>query len=179
MKLPRAFYERSPLEVAPELLGKFLVHVTPEGTATGQINEVEIYSQDDPASHTFRGKTPRNAVMFGKGGFAYVYFTYGMYFCMNVSTETEGIGSGVLIRSCIPVEGIGFMQQRRGKSVHLCDGPGKLCQAFGLTREHNGIDLTTSAELFIEDRGVQIEKYTLTPRIGISVATDKLWRFVF
>lgn len=185
-RLSRDFFTRPTLTVAKELLGKYLVYESPDGRLVGEINEVEAYREDDPASHSFRGETLRNASMFREGGHVYVYFTYGMYFCMNLVTESDGVGSGILIRSVIPVEGIEIMKQRRGRSLDntamssikgLTDGPGKVCQAFGITREINGVDAVTSDVLWLEDRGKRVSKYARTPRIGIRVGTEKLWRF--
>lgn len=187
-RLTRSFFTRPTLTVAKELLGKFLVYSTPDGRLSGEIHEVEAYMQDDPASHSFRGKSVRNSSMFREGGHVYVYFTYGMYFCMNIVTESEGYGSGILIRSVIPVEGIEIMKRNRnrkeqdsGKNAFkgLTDGPGKLCQAFGITRVMDGLDAVTSDVLWLEDRGIRIAKYARTPRIGIRVGTEKLWRFHF
>jgi DNA-3-methyladenine glycosylase len=185
MKLARAFYQRPTLQVAPELLGKFLIFHSHQGTFVGQINEVEAYlGQDDPASHAFRGPTPRTEVMFGEAGFSYVYFIYGMQYSLNIVAETKGKAGAVLIRSVIPpIEGVEIMRQNRGGKPRpdreLSNGPGKLCQAFGITREQNGIDLTTSGELYLEDRGTRILTHQVTPRIGISQNTDKLWRYVW
>lgn len=170
MQLKREFYLRPTLTVAPDLLGKFLIFHSPEGIKVGQINEVEAYlGALDPAAHSFHGKTARNASIFLPGGHAYVYFTYGMHYCLNVGCEGEGIGNAVLLRSVIPVEGLAGVKT---------DGPGKLCRAFGITRAQNGIDLTSSNQLYIEDRGVKVSKIITTPRIGISKAKDMLWRFV-
>ncbi len=180
MKLTRDFYSRSVLTVAPDLLGKYLVFHSPQGKFVGEINEVEAYRGiDDPASHAYRGQTLRNAVMFGEGGYAYVYFIYGMYDCLNVVTGAAGVAEAVLIRSVIPIEGEEIMRKNRHNAKHLTDGPGKLCQAFGITREQNGIDLVTSDVLYIEDRGKVITQFQSTPRIGINVAQEKLWRFCY
>lgn len=183
MKLSRAFYIRSALEVAPDLLGKLLVYHSPTGKIVGEINEVEVYlGAEDPASHAYRGKTPRNQIMFGEGGFAYIYFTYGMHFCMNIVTGEAGTASAVLLRSVVPVEGIELMAQNRHKKVDdrdLTNGPGKLCQAFGLTKEQYGVDLVNSDVLYLEDQGKKVSKFQTTPRIGIKEAADKLWRFCY
>src|SRR5689334_8406688 len=131
--LPRSFYLRSTLDVAPDLLGKFLVYRSPQGELVGEINEVEAYrGKDDPACHAFGGKTPRTAILFEEGGFSYVYFIYGMYYCLNVTTEAKDHAGAVLIRSIIPVEGIEAMSQNRGlgmrpslqKARNLTNGPG-------------------------------------------------------
>ncbi len=149
----------------------------------GLIVEVEAYNgTDDAASHAFKGRTPRNEVMFRAGGVLYVYFTYGMHFCANVVTGDQGEGCAVLVRAVEPLEGIAAMARRRGKPASalrdLCSGPAKLCQAFGIGKEQNGTDLTGD-EIRIEDRGAIIlpQQIVAVPRIGISQAKDKLWRF--
>lgn len=163
-RLSRDFFALPTLTVAQRLLGKVMVF---EG-ATGLITETEAYiGQDDPACHAARGKTPRNAVMFGPAGLSYVYFIYGMYHCLNVVTEEEGTPAAVLIRGLMMVE---------PSSLHL-NGPGKLCRHLGITRDHNAIDLTTSASFYIKDSR-HIPAYEITPRIGISRGQEKLWRFV-
>mgnify|MGYP001788277957 CR=1 FL=1 len=183
MKLTRDFYTRSTLIVAPELLGKYLVHVTALGKISGEINEVEAYlGSQDPASHAFRGPTLRSRIMFEEGGLSYIYFTYGKHFCMNVTTEKSGTAGGVLIRSVIPVEGREMMKKNRGVNIsleNLANGPGKICQAFGLSKEENGADLTQSETLYIEDRGRVIPVYETSPRIGISQAKEAKWRFFY
>lgn len=135
------------VEVAKSLLGSVLVHRTPEGETAGRIVETEAYLFDDPACHGFRGKTPRNAPMFGPPGHAYIYFIYGMYHCFNVVTAPAGIGEAVLIRALEPLRGIDLMQKRRphAKAIHqLCNGPGKLVLAMGITPHLNGMSLTKS-----------------------------------
>ena len=176
MKLPHSFYNRPTLQVAQELLGKILVI----GKCKGRINEVEAYiGENDPACHAAVGKTERNAVMFEKAGTMYVYFTYGMYHCMNVVTEKKGFPAAVLIRSVKPLEGVEIMEKRRGKKGHLADGPGKLCIAFGLNKkEHNGIDLCKNTECTIEDDGFKPKVIKSSPRIGIRVGLEHHWRFL-
>lgn len=173
VRLHREFYCRPTLEVAPELLGKFLIFNSPTGKKVGQIAEVEAYlGLEDPASHAFHGPTTRTEVMFGEAGFSYVYFIYGMYSCLNVITERSGVAGGVLIRALIPVEGIAEDQKT--------DGPGKLCRALGITTEQQGIDLVTSSQLYLEDRNQnpRSDQIKITPRIGIRKNTNKLWRFL-
>jgi len=185
MKLKRDFFLRPTLEVAKDLLGKHLVYESPEGRVVGEINEVESYiGQDDPACHASaspktNGKTERTKTMFLEGGHAYIYFTYGMYYCLNVVTEKADYPSAILIRSIIPVEGEKIMMNNRAKSTteYLANGPGKLCQAYGLERHQNGIDLVTSDVLYLEDSGKKIKKFQTTARIGITKGQDKLWRF--
>ena len=175
----RSFYERSALEVAPELLGKILSHRGTDGLASGRIVEVEAYlGEKDPASHAYRGRTERNRAMFGPPGHAYVYFTYGNHFCMNVVTDREGIASAVLIRALEPLEGIELMTRRRGGRPlrELASGPGRLAQALGIDRALYGHDLTR-APLWIRQDGEDPE-WVATPRIGIREAADLPYRFV-
>jgi DNA-3-methyladenine glycosylase len=190
MKLSRSFYLQPTLQVCEQILGKYLVYHSSQGKMMGEINEVEAYlGSQDPASHAYRGQTERNKIMFGQGGFAYIYFTYGMYFCMNVVTEEAGKASAVLLRSVIPVEGVDVMIENRHKDPHnfvsekqrktLTNGPGKLCQAFGLTKEHYGIDLVNSDVLYLEDQGKKVSPIQVSPRIGIAQAKEKLWRFYY
>jgi DNA-3-methyladenine glycosylase len=161
-------------DVAPLLLNKLLVH----GECIGRIIEVEAYREDDPASHTFRGRTPRNAVMFGPAGHLYVYFTYGMHFCANIVTGPEGVGAAVLLRAVEPVAGVDLMSARRGGRRQLADGPAKLCQAFGIGRDHDGTDLLTGAGVGLYDDGVPppIDP-RVGPRVGITRAVDVPWRW--
>lgn len=189
--LPRSFYRDSPEQVAPRLLGKVLLlrtkdrHGCPIALA-GRITEVEAYhGLDDPAAHAFIGCTERNAVLFGPPGFAYVYFIYGMHYCLNVSCEPEGHGSGILFRAVEPLEGREEMARRRKLPLSaaprlLASGPGRLCQAFGITRQaYNGIDLTRAASpLRIVDDGFVAGEILATPRIGVSKAAERPLRFV-
>lgn len=177
--LPRAFYLRPTEEVARALLGTVLTHATPDGVAGGRIVEVEAYlGETDPASHAFRGPRGRAEVMFREGGCAYVYFSYGVHWCMNVVTEREGTGGAVLIRALEPVEGIDLMRARRGREDvrDLTSGPGKLTQALGIGRAENGLDLVSS-RLTIS-RGDAPAGVEATPRIGITKAADWELRFV-
>ncbi len=179
--LPRSFFDRPTLTVARELLGQLLVRQLEDQLLIGRIVETEAYiGEGDPACHAARGKTPRNAVMYGPPGYAYIYFIYGMYFCLNVVTEAEGFPAAVLIRALEPVAGIPVMQQLRGqqKLTRLTSGPGKLCQALQLTREENGLDLCQPGELFIA-RGEPVpnEQVVVDGRIGIKEGNEHPWRF--
>ncbi len=178
-KLPRSFYARPTLEVAPDLLGKYIVYESPEGRLAARISEVEAYiGQDDPACHASRGKTARNEVMFGAPGHAYVYFIYGMYHCLNFVTEPAGTAAAVLLRAAEPEEGLPLMLSRSTsrREHELLNGPGKFCRAFGLDGGHNGLDLTKDT-LYLEDRGVRVADIGRSPRIGISTGTTRPWRF--
>ena len=177
------FFSGTTVEVAQALLGTCLVHDSSDGIVAGRIVETEAYlCQDDAACHAARGKTARNAVMFGPPGYAYVYFVYGMHYCFNVVTAKEGIGEAVLIRALEPLEGLPIMEQRRKTTVlkNLCNGPGKLVQALGITREHNGFALTKKPltlhprDSFGGSEAIEIE---VSKRIGITVAADLPLRF--
>lgn len=176
--LPKEYFKEDTVKVAKGLLGKVLVHTLPEGVSLGKIVETEAYlSKDDPACHASRGKTRRNEAMFGPAGTAYVYLIYGMYYCFNVVTREEGVGEAVLIRALEPLEGILQMQQRRGtpNTLNLTNGPGKLCQAMGISKEQNGISLT-NRNLTIVD-SPEKPRIQSSPRIGIKTGVDKLLRF--
>lgn len=191
--LPRDFYLDPPDVVARNLLGKLLVrrYETRAGSRrkverlTGRIVEVEAYfGLDDPAAHAFAGKTARNAVLFGPPGFAYVYFIYGMHFCLNFSCEPEGHGAGVLLRAIEPVEGLETMARLRGLAAGanprlLTSGPGRLCQALGIVREtHNGIDVTSARSgLHVEDDCLVPGEIAVSPRIGLTKAAARPLRF--
>ncbi|GLH75560.1 putative 3-methyladenine DNA glycosylase [Bradyrhizobium sp. SSBR45G] len=172
-RLTRAFFARDVLDVAPDLIGAtFLV----DGVG-GVIVEVEAYHHTDPAAHSFRGPTPRNQVMFGPPGFAYVYRSYGIHWCVNFVCEPEGSASAVLIRAIEPTFGVDEMRRRRGlEDVRtLCSGPGKLTQAMGITIAHNGLALDAAPiELFARQADVEV---VTGVRIGITKAVDLPWRF--
>jgi len=179
--LNRSFYCRNTLTVAKQLLGKLLVRELPEGKVAGKIVEVEAYrGSDDPASHAYKGKTQRNQIMFGEGGYAYIYFIYGKHFCLNVTTEKVGVPGAVLIRAVEPVYGIEIMKRkRRTENVkNLTNGPGKLTQAMDITVELNGWDLTRGEKLYICDLDV-VEPFEVVSsgRIGVKAGADKPWRF--
>jgi DNA-3-methyladenine glycosylase len=169
-RLPPSFFARDAVVVAPLLLGKVFAF----GRCQGRITEVEAYTQDDPASHSFRGPTDRTRVMFGAPGRLYVYFTYGMHFCTNLVTGSAGDGQAVLLRAVVPLRGIECMKRRRGHQVDLSGGPAKLCQAFGINLSANG----RTARVF--DDGVAPPSVPLvSPRVGISKAIDWPRRFRF
>ena len=184
--LPRSFYEHAPDIVARALLGKLVVRERKGESLVGRIVEVEAYfGREDPAAHSYVGRTARNAVLFGPPGFAYVYFIYGMYYCLNVSCEPDGQAGGVLIRALEPVEGLAAMARLRKlppnpKPQLLTSGPGRLCQALDITRAaHNGVDVTSAAScLRIESDNYRPDGIEVTPRIGIRHAADLLARFV-
>ncbi len=187
--LPRAFFEDAPDRVAPRLLGMLLAHRTAAGLVAGRIVEAEAYlgphnNPPDPAAHAHRGPTPRNRVLFGEAGHAYVYAIYGRYYCMNVSCEADGLAGCVLLRALEPMAGMDLMAAKRGlasrAALHdLTSGPGRLCQALGLTRAaHNGLDLTDSTSpLQVRDDGFTAAEVLVTPRIGIREAADWPLRF--
>lgn len=162
-RLLRDFFTQPTLSVAQNLLGKIMVF----GGAAGVITETEAYiGKDDPACHAHRGITKRNAIMFGPPGFSYVYFIYGMYYCLNFVTEEEGTPAAVLIRGLMLIE---------PSPLHL-NGPGKLCKHLGITCDHNGIDITESPDFYLKE-STFTPSFEATPRIGISKGQDKLWRF--
>ncbi|MPZ16565.1 MAG: DNA-3-methyladenine glycosylase [Luteitalea sp.] len=186
-RLPRGFYDRPTLEVARDLIGKVLVHHTPDGVASGVIVEAEAYiGEDDPACHAAAGLTKRSSVLYGRPGMAYVYFNYGMHCLVNAVTEAEGAPAAVLLRALDPLKGVELMRRRRmalSRNGHeiarhsLCRGPGNLTRALGITLEQNNTDLC-GADLLVEDHGFLLEPIAWTPRVGISVGTDKPWRCV-
>jgi DNA-3-methyladenine glycosylase len=172
-RLHRSFFDRPVLKVAAELIGATL---TFRGVG-GIIVEAEAYHHTDPAAHSFNGRTDRNAVMFGPPGHAYVYRSYGIHWCVNVVCEGEGSASAVLIRALEPTQGIAAMQRRRGMTNErlLCSGPGRLCEALGITRAHNGLALDKPPFEF----RARAEKPDMVAgvRIGITKAADLPWRF--
>ena len=171
--LRRAFFARSVHDVAPELIGAELLV---DGIG-GRIVEVEAYDHEDPAAHGFRGRTARNASMFGPPGHAYVYRSYGMHWCINFVCEGEGVASAVLIRALEPRIGIEIMRSRRGAHEDrlLCSGPGRLTEALGITREHDGLALDRPPfTLRVREASVGIVQ---GPRIGITKAAETPWRY--
>ena len=172
-KLRRDFFARSVHKVAPDLIGATLLL----NGVGGRIVEVEAYHHTDPAAHSFNGKTERNAVMFGPPGVAYVYRSYGIHWCVNVVCEPEGSASAVLIRALEPTEGLPVMRRRRGLKEErlLCSGPGRLCEALGITHAHNGLPLD-KPPLVLLPRQDEPEIVTGV-RIGITKAADLPWRY--
>ena len=185
--LTREFYNRDPRRVARELLGKVLVR-SGKVRLTARIVEVEAYlGENDPAAHSAAGNTARNSVLFGPPGYAYVYFIYGNHYCLNVSCEPEGTAGGVLFRAVEPLSGLEEMARARGIEVRgpkdlpkLTSGPGRLSEAFGITRARdNGCDLTDSeGSLWIGDDGYRAQGIRVTPRIGITKAAERPWRYI-
>lgn len=185
-KLKRSFYTRNLLLVAEELLGKIIVKADGKIPLAGRIVEVEAYDgRIDEAAHTYTGKTNRNRIMFEEGGYFYVYFTYGAHFCCNVVTGEAGHGTAVLIRAVEPLAGMEQMAiNRYGKNLvnekekfNLTSGPGKVCQAFGITREYYGEDLTTGRVYLLGQKKVPEKNIVQTTRIGIKKSTELKWRF--
>jgi len=186
--LPREFYDRDPRRICRELLGKVLVRNEPRQYLAGRIVEVEAYfGKSDGAAHSFAGRTARNAVLFGPPGYAYVYFIYGNHYCLNVSCLPDGVAGGILFRAVEPLVGIEAMSKSRGLDLNgmrnlrdLTSGPGRLAEAFGITRERdNGKDLASAeSDLFIADDGFRVKKIIATPRIGVTKAAERPWRYV-
>ena len=187
--LPRKFYDRDPRVVARELLGKVLVRREKAGETAGRIVEVEVYlGREDPAAHAYSGPTARNRVLFGPPGHAYVYFIYGNHYCLNVSCMPPGEAGSVLIRALEPLRGLERMAHRRElpreqlgserRRKMLTSGPGRLAEAFGITRSRdNGKDVTGS-DLRIVDEGYEPAKIATTRRIGITKAAEEKLRYV-
>ncbi len=184
--LPRRFYLQPTLRVARQLLGKTLVHTTPDGVTAGRIVEVEAYrGPHDRAAHTAGGRrTARNEVMWGPPGRAYVYFVYGMHHCVNVVTQAAGRPEAVLIRALEPVAGEALMRRRRtlpdAPAWRLCRGPGALCQAMGVARGENGVDIVRGRLRVMDAAEVPAAQVLRTPRIGVDYAgAHAAWRWRF
>ncbi|HYM20773.1 MAG TPA: DNA-3-methyladenine glycosylase [Candidatus Kapabacteria bacterium] len=181
MRYPRRFFERPPEIVAHELLGAKLHHIVRGKEFVGRIVETEAYHEDEPACHAYNGKTERNAPLFGEAGISYVYFTYGMHYCFNVVTGSHGEGAAVLIRALEPIGGTDAMFRKRKKArseYDLTSGPAKLCQAMGIARAENNIDLLESDVFFLsKGRLAKNETVGATTRIGITRARELPWRF--
>jgi DNA-3-methyladenine glycosylase len=192
--LTPAFYNRDPRRVARALLGKLLVRKTPAGILAGRIVETEAYlGQDDAAAHSAAGKTPRNAVLFGPPGRAYVYFIYGNHYCLNVSCLPDGVPGGVLFRALEPVAGLERMAKARGIEIEIgskikglatrkkiSSGPGRLSEALGITRQRDNGKILTSArsDLRIVDDGYRVHRVVVTPRIGIAKSAERPLRYL-
>jgi DNA-3-methyladenine glycosylase len=167
------FFARSVHEVAPDLIGATLL----VDGAGGRIVEIEAYDHEDPASHGYRGRTERNASMFGPPGHAYVYRSYGVHWCLNLVCEEEGVANAVLLRALEPTHGLDVMRARRGLADErlLCSGPGRLCQALGVSREHDGLPLDRAPFELLEREGAVA--VVTGPRIGITRAAELPWRY--
>jgi DNA-3-methyladenine glycosylase len=186
--LDRSLFVQDPQRVAKKLLGKVLVRRSAHGLMTARIVEVEAYlGKDDPAAHSAAGNTARNSVLFGPPGYAYIYFIYGNYYCLNVSCEPDGVAGGVLFRAAEPLSGIEEMARARGITLNsdrdlpkLTSGPGRLCEAFCITRARdNGGDLTSSkSSLWLGDDGYRARGIVATPRIGITKAAELPLRYL-
>jgi DNA-3-methyladenine glycosylase len=188
--LPRSFFGRPAVAVAPGLLGCVITHATADGVVAVRLSEVEAYAGEaDPASHAYRGRTARNAVMFGPPGHAYVYFTYGMHFCVNLVCGPEGDASAVLLRAGRVVEGAPLAAARRSvrsrsgavpRDTDLARGPALLCEALGIDRSHDGADVlcaTSPLRVLAAPRRVPAASIGSGPRVGVSRAADVAWRF--
>jgi DNA-3-methyladenine glycosylase len=188
--MPRDFFDRPSLAVAPDLLGCLLTHETAEGLVTVRLTEVEAYlGEVDPASHAFRGRTARNAVMYGPPGHAYVYFTYGMHFCVNLVCQPEGEASAVLLRAGQVVDGVPLAAARRSRrrrpgavvrETDLARGPALLCEALDIDRSQNGADVCAPGSplrVLAPVKPVPAADIAAGPRVGVSRAADVAWRF--
>jgi len=179
-RLPRRFFARDPVVLARDLLGRILLYKTPDGLLAGRIVETEAYrGEADPASHAFRGRTARNAVMFGPAGHAYVYFTYGMHYCLNVTAERSGTAGAVLFRALEPLTGVEIMRARgdHGPEIRMLSGPGKIGRAFGLTLEDNGRDFTRGPLGLAAGSPVPDRELAVSRRVGISRGVELPYRF--
>ncbi len=167
------------MALAKFLIGVVVVSDSPRGRAAVRIVETEAYLPDDAAAHSFRGQTPRNRALFLRRGHAYVYFIYGMYFCLNVSSERAGVGAGVLLRAAEPVAGIEIMRDRRPDVAlrELCRGPGKLATALAITRLHDGLDLTEPGPLWLAAGSATSANLGDSTRIGVTKETERVLRF--
>jgi DNA-3-methyladenine glycosylase len=177
--LDRAELPVDTVELARFLIGKMLVRRLPEGVAAGRIVETEAYDIGDPAGHAYRGETPRNRALFLERGHAYVYLAYGISFMLNVSSETPGVGAGVLIRAIEPIEGVAIMRRNRGveRLRDLARGPGRLCAAFAIDRRLDGIDLCRAGPLWLGSDGQTPCDIGRSKRIGLTRAVDRPLRF--
>jgi DNA-3-methyladenine glycosylase len=180
------FYARPTLAVARDLIGKVLVHRASEGTTTGRIVEAEAYiGETDPACHAYKGRTPRNEPLYGPPGLAYVYVSYGLHHLLNAVTEDEGFPSAVLIRAVEPLDGLDRMRARRRAAsrrpgpigdADLCRGPGNLTVAMGISTPAHNTRMLTRGVLTVHDDGTAVDSVVWTPRIGVTVGAERLWR---
>jgi DNA-3-methyladenine glycosylase len=186
MEITSDFFKTDTITLSKKLLGCYLKHTSPEGITIGRIVETEGYISNDPANHAFRGMTSRTRVMYGEPGHAYIYFTYGMYYCFNITSGEKGVGEGVLIRALEPIEGIPLMQQRRQKENirDLCSGPAKLVIAMGIKPEQYGHDMTQEPLILLSPDYYQAEQQNIlekdivtTTRIGVSQGREMPLRF--
>jgi DNA-3-methyladenine glycosylase len=179
--LGRGFFDAPSLDVAPRLLGQIIEHRTPDGVVRVRLTEVEAYlGGDDPASHAFRGRTPRNSVMFGPPGFVYVYFTYGMHYCANLVCGPDDVASAVLLRAGRVIDGIALATDRRKGAAErdLARGPARLAVALGIGRADNGLDACVRPSPLRALRGTSVaDSYRTGPRVGVSTGVDVAWRF--
>jgi DNA-3-methyladenine glycosylase len=180
--LDRAFFDRPVLEVAPDLLGRILVHRSADGLVAARLTEVEAYDgANDPGSHAYRGRTKRNGTMFGPAGHVYVYFTYGMHYCMNLVAGPEGVPTGILLRAAEVVDGIDLARKRRPAVQHdrdLARGPARLTIALGVGREHDGVDVCAAGPMVVlTDAPVPRTEVRSGPRVGLREAADRPWRY--
>lgn len=179
-RLPRSFFARDSVSLARDLLGRILFYKTADGLIAGRIVETEAYTgAADPASHAYRGQTARNQVMFGKAGFTYVYFSYGMHYCLNVTAEKPGVAAAVLLRAMEPLAGVSLMRARgdHGPEIRLLSGPGKIGRAFALSLADNGRDLTRGPLGISAGEPVVETRVAIGKRVGISRAADFPYRF--
>lgn len=173
-----SFLQTRSTKAAPRLLGCVLERTVAGRTIRVRIVETEAYDQQDAASHSYKGKTSRTDIMFGPAGCLYVYFTYGMYYCCNIVTDQEGVGSAVLIRAVEPLEGAAYLERVRDKvGVEATNGPAKLCQALGIDKTLNGHNIRYGPLRLIPQPSLGASMITVTPRIGISKAQEMPWRF--
>ena len=178
-KLSRSFYNRDTLEVAQEILGKYVVYNSSAGKISARIVEVEAYiGEGDPACHAAKGMTKRNKIMFGQAGFSYIYLIYGMYHCLNFVTEKKDFPAALLIRAAEIVDGFDIIKKNNPKKskARILSGPGLFCKALGLTQEQNGLDLTKET-LYVESRNSNKVEIVQSERIGITNGKEHLWRF--
>jgi DNA-3-methyladenine glycosylase len=177
---PLATLPADTVAMARILVGRLVVRDHPEGVMAGRIVETEAYLPGDAASHAYRGQTARNATMFGRPGLAYVYLAYGVSMMLNVSSEKEGIGGGVLIRALEPISGVGLMQRRRRteRLLDIARGPGRLAQALDIDRRLDGVDLLAPGPLFLADDGAAAPELRVTTRIGITKDAERPLRFI-